>query len=244
MNREAAHADDGGHSAPGHHFGLDIQNGLFYQNRIYIGSFIDKVREDLRPEASVIDKLMDMKRRLGDDGFLDLVPPTKPWSHFVSISNMNKDPAGGDGGGGNYVFKQGGASGLTIGQVSPIEAMVRTPVADGPDVVEGDSGSCIFNMEGEVIALLDARVTACEIRRRLFQMHPGTDTSDAAALPTDPTIPPQMRAPTGFHDWTAVAPPQVGPQPIDIALLTPWEWIVKDILRQFGYQVRWPKTNQ
>ncbi|CAK7216201.1 hypothetical protein SEUCBS140593_002795 [Sporothrix eucalyptigena] len=237
----------------------------YYQNRVYMGAFIGSIYNTLLSNEAEDSKLLALQDLLDSEGFLALKAPSRPWVDNIGLDPTKPRP-------GQYVFKRGAISGMTVGQVSPIEAVLRKPLQGRDDAIawswpvlpllrvlssgidvnpsfsmKGDSGSTIFNSDGEIIAMIDAGVTSDEPTCRLFHQHPADPSLQSAApLPLDKMMPPQTPVPEPFVSWNAeMNLPQTKsetqsqpskPRHHDITLATPIEWLFEDIELQTDFK--------
>ncbi|KIH91339.1 hypothetical protein SPBR_01696 [Sporothrix brasiliensis 5110] len=160
-----------------------------------------------------------------------------------------------------FVFKRGATTGVTMGRTSPIEAVVRMPLPNkdivswaipvlgmptgqssmpnrqNPFTSGGDSGSCIFDQTGTVLAMVDAGIGSRDDQRQLLVAHGKKRVGDPPVpLPKDRTIPPQPRepvyaGPSQFEPWVRAVhrKEEFSYEQVDITLATPFEWITEDI---------------
>lgn len=130
------------------------------------------------------------------------------------------------------VAKQGATSNLTFGTQSAVEAVVRKPTDSGGSFIcweapiisfsrtdnfssEGDSGSCVFDLEGRIVGLVTGRAVAKTIDRK-YRLRP------------DQSAQPQEVARSGtdtMPDWD---------DETDITFSTPINWVLEDIERFTG----------
>ena len=195
------------------------QPGLFFTNKVYAGNWVERVNKR-RQQMLLSGRLPDghtfgTPDATDDANFVNVQAPHPP---LLTRSNTRIRP----------VVKRGPVTGLTVGLLSPIEAVVRRPLP-GVDVVawawpvlscvlepdyelsnrtfsaSGDSGSLVFDTDGIAVGMLDAGLGANEKPRRTFQHYQAAQAgSSAAAAPTNPTAPPSQGDGLSLPDQSAV----------------------------------------
>jgi hypothetical protein len=148
-----------------------------------------------------------------------------------------------------HVCKQGARTGLTFGQVSGIEAVARRRdrVGDsyswelvvipepgaGPFSDRGDSGSCVFDLDGHIVGLLVASNSVIDKESTWeMGMSPDGDGSSQIKIHPDqdmgPGEAPEANAST-IQPW---------PKEADITFVSPIKWVLDDIQELTGRKPR------
>ncbi|EPE04442.1 hypothetical protein F503_01446 [Ophiostoma piceae UAMH 11346] len=181
------------------------QPGLLFTNKVYIGHWLERVKTKVR-QTQFAGRLpdgytIDVPDAMDDVDFMNVQAPHPP---MLMRRSTRVRP----------VVKRGSVTGLTVGLLSPIEAVVRRPLP-GVDVVtwawpvlsfvenpeyalqsnvfssSGDSGSLVFDTDGVAVGMVDAGLGVNEKRRRTFQHHQAAQADSATAAPTTyPTVSP------------------------------------------------------
>ncbi|KIH86448.1 hypothetical protein SPBR_08214 [Sporothrix brasiliensis 5110] len=252
----------------------------FYTNNAYFGRFFARIELDARRLKIAQSERFALAAKCDRAGFVGLSLPRAAAHEKDKDADQDITTPGAQQGDDSqdqglkqsdsrrvptrYVYKRGAGTGVSMGFLSPVEAVLRTPVPGENDVVSwswpvlglvcerdlrvkktypepfshgGDSGACVFDAAGAIVGMLDAGVGADEARR-LFCMHPGVPSGAAPApLPTDPALPPQSPVPEPVPDWSAVDEDKAEGRKVgvvDITLTTPIEWVLEDIQRVTG----------
>ncbi len=145
-----------------------------------------------------------------------------------------------------YVGKYGRTTGLTFGIVGEIEAIIRRPLSGEGEIISwalliisagrkkypgdpfsepGDSGSCIFDMSGRLVGMLDAGQQSSKVRR-----------CGKAYTEPEPQLPPTgtsgTAAPEGYTDFDESygAPRrETEARQVDVTFATPMDWLLQDV---------------
>lgn len=176
-------------------------------------------------------KYMDLVESLDADGFLRLhgrgLPREPPFNTAGRISVL--------------VAKRGQHTGLSFGITNEIEAVQRTPhTKDGSRVIslhwlvldfkggqfsqKGDSGSCVFDMTGRVLGIVDAGISAEELVRY-----------DKVEAPSEDFIP--LTSSTVLGDDAKVLK-EKAILSSEVTFVTPIQWIFEGIRDQTGREPR------
>ena len=250
-----------------------VTRPAFCTNSVYFGPSLTVPTTTMQLDADNEDAWNRLRDQVDSAGFLHIKKPSaKPFSWHELNSRTHTSA--------QYVLKQGSVTRLTMGLLSPIEAVIRTPLEDR-DVVAwcwpvlgtpnlptegennppfsrpGDSGSLVFDLQGNAVAMLDAGVAADRPPRRIFVHHPGVPEAEEgsrsasppspvpAPLPPSTPLPPQTPVPAPFVPWTThqTQQGQIGGnnnknnqdnRRCDITLLTALDSVFKDIFLQTG----------
>lgn len=177
-----------------------------------------------------------LREHLDDYGFLP-IQGTRPWA------TTERQPY--------RVGKRGMKIGLTFSVVGEIEAVLRTPIAGGEDKISwaylivsydrvknphegfsksGDSGSCVFDLSGRVVGIVDAGQQSVNVKRF-------GKCYDDIGFTLPPKVSATSPAPQDSIDFDN-SQDRKQSRCTDVTFVTPIDWILDDIQEFTGYNVK------
>ncbi|CAK7199902.1 hypothetical protein SEUCBS139899_002589 [Sporothrix eucalyptigena] len=217
-------------------------------NKVYLaGSDLDKTIKRLSNDEYLPHRVQYQPPNLDEQGFLRIHGDGMPRIPELIDQSTHKS---------HLVAKRGATTGLRFGLTNEIEAVRRVPRVchtDGPLVSlhllalefdswlfsdGGDSGSCVFDMSGKVIGIIDGGERPNSLERFFVKHHTGINIlPDASALPSQTPIPPDFSA-LNTMAVAGIPTPEHKPPPEkerdDVTFITPIQWILQSIAKFTG----------